>query len=629
MSEHSFDRHPSLRFLSRLDLLAMGGKQVYDAVQAATSALAGMPACTRTTASTSSRPGTATSSASIGASVGAGGLLVNASASGSKGKSDGTETSYSNSHVTAGNRVMLTSGGDTTIRGGVIEANTVIADIGGNLNIESLQDTSRSDSKQQSAGGGLSVGIGVWSASASVGNAKAKGDYASVTEQSGIKAGDGGFQIGVKGNTDLKGGVISSTQAAIDGSLNSLKTGTLTTSDIENHSDASAESSGFGISSDMFTQGKYGVAKGVIGNVLDNGSASGSARGTTRSAVSEGSVVITDEAGQLAATGKSATETVAALNRDTANAHNPVRQQDMEAMQKEAQAQQTIKNAAFKQVTVYTDDAYRTMFKEDVKFYRVTCGATQQECMNDASLVKMEEIDADTAKREGKVLAVNGIFNTEERAGQLAYQNASVDNDKNKPSEITLMHIAPAETTVGELMVATYEQKLASTLGYTNADNTYADTLQGRGQEATISMGHSRGTIVQTNAFNIAADNGYSNELLKIEGVGMAVSVPTYTTAGTRVVGTDEASQNITATYMTNDPVSVIAAGNPGDAMAAILEFYNVVKSSNSAHSCYGTGATGCATIASPVPGGPQPTNQQPGNVVTYQGGQLVPQGVK
>ncbi|MCU4117472.1 hemagglutinin repeat-containing protein [Variovorax sp. N23] len=37
----------------------------------------------------------------------------------------------------------------------------VNADIGGKLHIESLQDRAKSDSKQQSAGGSLSVGAGV------------------------------------------------------------------------------------------------------------------------------------------------------------------------------------------------------------------------------------------------------------------------------------------------------------------------------------------------------------------------------------------------------------------------------------------------------------------------------------
>lgn len=81
---------------------------------------------------------------------------------------------------------------------------------------------------------------------------------------------------------------------------------------------------------------------------------------------------------------------------------------------------------------------------------------------------------------------------------------------------------------------------------------------------------------------------------------------------------------------MRNDPVSVIAAGNPGDAIAAIKEFWNVMFSNNSAHSCYGTGAPRCATIANPVPGGPVPTNQKPQNIMIYQGGNLVmPQGAQ
>jgi filamentous hemagglutinin len=71
-------------------------------------------------------------------------------------------------------------------------------------------------------------------------------------------------------------------------------------------------------------------------------------------------------------------------------------------------------------------------------------------------------------------------------------------------------------------------------------------------------------------------------------------------------------------------PVPVIAAGNAGEVWAALKEFYNVVRFDNSAHSCYGTGAQGCAMIANPVPGGPVPMNQQPGTLRVYRGGKLV-----
>ena len=40
--------------------------------------------------------------------------------------------------------------------------------------------------------------------------------YASDGEQSAIRAGDGGFQVNVKGGTSLNGGAITSTQKAID-----------------------------------------------------------------------------------------------------------------------------------------------------------------------------------------------------------------------------------------------------------------------------------------------------------------------------------------------------------------------------------------------------------------------------
>ncbi|WP_295978316.1 hemagglutinin repeat-containing protein [uncultured Variovorax sp.] len=198
---------------------------------------------------TSERHGTNKGSGgSVGVSFGTSGLLFNIGANGSRGKSDGTGTSYTNSHVSAGNKVSLASGGDTTIKGGVIEADRVAAKVGGDLKIESLQDTGTSASKQQSLGGSLSVGIGVWSVGVSASSAKAGGSYASVKEQSGIKAGDGGFDVDVKGRTDLKGAVIESTQAAVDNARNTFKSASLTTSDIQNFDSYKASGASLGLS---------------------------------------------------------------------------------------------------------------------------------------------------------------------------------------------------------------------------------------------------------------------------------------------------------------------------------------------------------------------------------------------
>ncbi|MCL7714454.1 hemagglutinin repeat-containing protein [Stenotrophomonas mori] len=275
------------------------------------------------------------SSAAIGvaATIGSGGTSfgITASASAARGNADGEDVSQRNTHVSAGNTATVISGGDTTIKGAQLSAERVVADIGGDLNIESLQDTSTYDSKSQSAGGSVTVGAG-FSGSASYSSSKVSGDYASVGEQSGIFAGDGGFDIRVEGNTDLKGAVIASTQEAVDTGMNRLQTGTLTYSDIENHSDYSAKSvslsggysaggskggdtgspsttnNGSDWSWQNFNTGAQGAAAGY-------GSKSGSDSSTTHSGISGGSLVITDQAGQQERTGQTAEEVLAGLNR--------------------------------------------------------------------------------------------------------------------------------------------------------------------------------------------------------------------------------------------------------------------------------------------------------------------------
>jgi filamentous hemagglutinin len=211
----------------------------------------------------------------------------------------------------------------------VVSGKQVVADVGGNLNLQSLQDTSTFSGKQQNIGGSVTVGAG-FSGSVSYSKSKAKGDFASVNEQTGIQAGDGGFQVNVKGNTDLKGAVIASNQTAIDNNRNSLTTGTLTHSDIENHSDYKAsgvnlsggysQSMGGGKSAgspNTVGQGTTWSAQqfgtGVQGAAAGVSSDSGNASSTTHSGISQGALTITDEAGQQQKTGQSASEAAASI----------------------------------------------------------------------------------------------------------------------------------------------------------------------------------------------------------------------------------------------------------------------------------------------------------------------------
>ncbi|KAF7963276.1 hypothetical protein AWV80_11345 [Cupriavidus sp. UYMU48A] len=192
-------------------------------------------------------------------------------------------------------------------------------DVGGNLNIASRQDTGESHARQQSVGGGISISQGGVSGSVSASTGNANGSYANVSEQSGIYAGEGGFDITVKGNTDLKGAVIAS---EADKERNSLTTGTLSWSDIANHSDYSATSfgvSGGGTVGRNTSQENSGQTSGKntggISPMIPQHK-SGSQDGTALAAVAEGSITITDSANQK--------QDLATLRRDTTGTNGQV-----------------------------------------------------------------------------------------------------------------------------------------------------------------------------------------------------------------------------------------------------------------------------------------------------------------
>jgi filamentous hemagglutinin len=228
------------------------------------------------------------SSASVGIALqlgaSGGGLGVTGSVSKGGGNGNGTETTYTNTHVAGTDSVSIKSGADTTLKGVVVEGKQVTTNVGGNLSIESLQDTATYTEKNQQIGASGMIGAGM---SGSVNFAKSNIDsnYASVTEQSGIKAGDSGFTVNVQGNTDLKGGAITSTQAAIDQNKNSFNTGgTLTTSDIQNKASYEAKSVSVSISAGGTPLPNQGLAAALSGAGM--GKDSGSTSSTTTAGIS-------------------------------------------------------------------------------------------------------------------------------------------------------------------------------------------------------------------------------------------------------------------------------------------------------------------------------------------------------
>ncbi|WP_346309070.1 hemagglutinin repeat-containing protein [Limnohabitans sp.] len=189
------------------------------------------------------------SSGSIGVGFNIGGpstgLSVNANASRAKGQADGESQSSTNTRLQAGGTLTFNSGGDTTLQGATASAKQVTGTVGGNLNLSSLQDTSQYKENSQSSGFSVSVPITGGAASASVSHSQTSIDshYQSVGEQTAIRAGDGGFDIDVKGKTTLTGAQITSTDKAVQGGKNSFKSaGGIDMQDLQNSAQYDASS---------------------------------------------------------------------------------------------------------------------------------------------------------------------------------------------------------------------------------------------------------------------------------------------------------------------------------------------------------------------------------------------------
>ena len=326
----------------------------------------------------------------VGAQTGA---YAYAAANMAKGKYETDSTTYGNTHLT-GETINIKSKGDTTLKGADATANTINADIGGKLAIESLQDTAEQHMKQSSAGVRVQVSLGTaWEGSGSISESKANGSYTGVNQQSGLFAGNGGYHV-TADTVDLKGGAITSTNAA----NSDLTANALTFSNLENKMEYEADSASM--------SGGFGGSGGTTVSPGMPMSESGSDSSTTYATLTEGNIKIG---------GKNTTAAATGINTDAATAHSTIdKLPDLQVLLKDQQAMAAAASTVISTVKQASSDISK---------------AAEQQNKTDKTVLGFATDDLEAAKASGdpdKIASAQATYDS----AQAAY-TASSESAKN------------------------------------------------------------------------------------------------------------------------------------------------------------------------------------------------------
>ena len=253
------------------------------------------------------RQSSSSSSMSVNAGVsvgfGATGWSVSGYVGGSAGgsQSSGDGISYTNALVVAGGTLSTKSGNDTNIRGANLLADRIKMNVGNNLNVASLQDTSSSKGSSWGIGGGIALDLsgltngwllnipvtpGADSANINLSYGQAFSDGRWVGNQTSI-IGKSEVDIFVGNHTDLRGAVIG----ADNGNL-VLNTNTLSYSNLYDYQRGQNWNAGIGLS---FGKGKEDIK---INDVTFSGRYNAyNMEQINRATVGQGTIIVRSEPG--------------------------------------------------------------------------------------------------------------------------------------------------------------------------------------------------------------------------------------------------------------------------------------------------------------------------------------------
>ena len=236
-------------------------------------------------------------------------------------------------------------------------------------------------------------GVGV---SANGAYSKAKVDYAQVNEQAGIRVGEDGIDANIHNHAQLNAAIIES---SAEESKNRFKAKSISTTDIENHSEIKTESASVGGGT-----GGINPMQAISSTLSLLGNTNESARSTTQSAIS-GNIRIETET----------PENLTALSRDTKNANQRVEKQDLQKVQERQEMAKVIGDITNNAISIATYNEREKINKLGLEKFKLEEQekALQGQAGNEQQLAAIKQqltsVQAEITKTQGEIDRTYGI----------------------------------------------------------------------------------------------------------------------------------------------------------------------------------------------------------------------------
>ncbi len=158
-------------------------------------------------------------------------------------------------------------------------------------------------------------------------------------------------------------------------------------------------------------------------------------------------------------------------------------------------------------------------------------------------------------ERQGLVIFTNNIGDSVQEAGEKALQNTGtnsanwIDRTANTKPTTLLVYTRSSGNFISNLMVSAYEKGLASSLGYSTADEAMQAILMSAGKSATV-VGHGHGTKTIMNALKMLHKKNVVNDQMVIQVKGSVSSLEEMTQLVNAIRSNDDVKKDNLPQYV-------------------------------------------------------------------------------